>query len=482
MQALAKSEQYLREKKLMGDKGRIHIIEQFHATKLNNDRTIYVYLPAGYDTETEERYPVIYMHDGQNIFYSIRENQENTNELSGFIPSSWRVDETADKLIAEGMISKLIIVGISHKEDRAGEYTHRSSVHRVVKNSVFGDYELNAEGRGFLYEDFILNDLMSYMNTHFRILQGAENTAMIGSSMGGLVTYNIAFRHSDVIGKIGVMSPAFFWDDEDKLIPQKKEPLKIWMDVGEGEPDYVTRTRRVAGYLLKAGYESGKDLMYLQKPMAIHTENDWGQRIPMILQYFFGKESEPECVGMYGRNELGLSGPQSIINSIVFMKNGMRYSELKGSYYVENSEVLKVEENGTIIPLREGKTRVIFEIPQGLQDISDYTVIKEQSEQVDIVFRVYVPSCTPVDSEVYIGSLVSMPIVLTRLEDGSYSGSKSFTRGIVVSYKVRREPERFGQPDRTVEVKADGSLVGIRQFVADTDKEIVLYIEGWRDK
>ena len=120
----------------MGQGSRIDIIKNYYSEKLKNSRDLFIYVPDGYDAEPDRRYPVVYMHDGQSIFDSA------SDTLSG---ASWHVDRVVDELIRTRRICKLIIVGIGNSRSRASEYIHRPSVDRVVENSTFGEYKLNAE-------------------------------------------------------------------------------------------------------------------------------------------------------------------------------------------------------------------------------------------------------------------------------------------------------------------------------------------------
>lgn len=452
-------------------KSKIIRITNFHATKLNNERDILIYLPEGYEESPEERYPVLYMHDGKNVFH---------NTKQAYSESSWNVNLTVDSLIEQGIITKLIIVGISNNSSRASEYTHRSSVHRIVKHSVFGEYELNAEGNGLLYEDFIIHDLKPYIDSQYRTLMGPEDTGMIGSSMGGLVTYNIGFRRPDVFGMIGVMSPAFFWDDEEALVPYQKEPLKIWMDVGEGETDYIPRTKKIADVLCNAGYRLGEDFMFYQEPMAVHNEKSWGERLPMILIYFFGTLGKPVRTQLYGLTELGLNSKNISINPLIFYDSGVVISHIRGVYTVTDKGIVSVSAEGNVIPKGVGETEVTFEY-DGMKHTRKYTVIDIVPEFVTISYIVEVPMNTPEDADVYIASHESMPLKLDKREKGIYQGSATYRWGQLVTIQIRREEQCFGKENLTVEQDKNGIDITLKQFIANKNKEEVYWVEKWRD-
>lgn len=181
---------------------RLITIKNFHADKLNNNRNVYVYLPVLYKSQPENKYPVLYIHDGQGLF-----------KPNPFSRQSWRVAETVDRLISEKKIQEIIVVGIeSNIHDRGNEFSHTINDGSL---SVYGAPEITCEGE--LYEDFVLNQVKPYIDSHFGTLSDSDNTAMVGSSMGGLVTYNISFRHPDIISKVAIILPYFIKLDLNTL-------------------------------------------------------------------------------------------------------------------------------------------------------------------------------------------------------------------------------------------------------------------------
>ncbi|MGV2805856.1 alpha/beta hydrolase, partial [Clostridium perfringens] len=166
-----------------------------------------------------------YMHDGQHVF--------SADERGG----SWDMHVTADRLGSEGRMQEIIIVGIATvPHQRLNEYFHDNPrMHQVFDPPFAGER----------YELFIIEEVLPYINENFRTLKGPEHTAMMGSSAGGIVTYNIGFRRPDVFGSIAVMSPYFvkaYFDAQGEL---KEYPfserygthpnLKVWLDMGGAE-------------------------------------------------------------------------------------------------------------------------------------------------------------------------------------------------------------------------------------------------------
>ncbi|NEU08495.1 alpha/beta hydrolase [Flavihumibacter sp. R14] len=173
----------------------------FSMPQLSRTRRIWVYLPPGYQSSAK-RYPVIYMHDGQNLFDSY---------TAGY--GEWGVDELMDSLYLE-RVSMAIIVGIDHGDkERLTEYN-------PYDNDRFG------KGRGDDYADFLAQTLKPYIDKTFRTLPAAKHTAIAGSSMGGLISMYTAARYPLAFGKAGVFSPSFWIAPEIYSFVAQKKPSK----------------------------------------------------------------------------------------------------------------------------------------------------------------------------------------------------------------------------------------------------------------
>lgn len=151
-------------------------------------RSIRLYLPPDYET-SEERYPVLYMHDGQNLF-------DQATAFAG----EWEVDETLNKLHQEGR-KVPIVVGIDNGSN------HRIAEYTPWANQGYGG------GDGDLYAEFIVETLKPYIDEHYRTLPEREHTAVMGSSLGGLISFYIAHKYQDIFGMAGVFSPSFWFSD-----------------------------------------------------------------------------------------------------------------------------------------------------------------------------------------------------------------------------------------------------------------------------
>lgn len=151
-------------------------------------RDIAVYLPPGYGSTRSVRYPVLYMHDGQNLF----------DAASAFGGVEWGVDETAERLIAAGRIAPLIVVGICNTPDRLLEYTPVADVR-------------HGGGGAESYGRFLIEELKPAIDSTYRTLPDREHTGVAGSSLGGLVSLHLGIAYPEVFSRLGVVSPAVGW-------------------------------------------------------------------------------------------------------------------------------------------------------------------------------------------------------------------------------------------------------------------------------
>jgi predicted alpha/beta superfamily hydrolase len=249
----------------------------FHSRYLPHDRDIVVYLPPGYGDSPEHRYPVLYLHDGQNLF----------DPETAFLGQEWRADETADALIFSGEIEPLIMVGIYNTgENRINEYTPT------------GIASGHQGGKACLYAAMIVDELKPFIDSEYRTLDGPENTGMGGSSLGGLVTLYIGLSHPETFGKLAAISPSIWWDRRAILRIAREAPIpeprpRIWLDIGTAEGNHPGRivrdARLMRNLLLRKGWQAGLDLAYFEDPGAWHSESAWAARLPGVLRFLFGK-------------------------------------------------------------------------------------------------------------------------------------------------------------------------------------------------
>jgi len=240
--------------------GKVEHHRKFYSKTLNNRRDILVWLPPSYKKEIHRRYPVLYMQDGQNVM----------DPRTAHIGIDWQVDETASRLIKSGNLQEIIIVGIYNTPERLEEYSDSS--------------------KGKNYMKFIVDQLKPFVDKYYRTLSGREYTAVMGSSMGGLISFLLAWNYPDVFGKAACMSSSFYYDGDKAINMVKnytgeKKKIKIYIDHGE---DGLPRGQRMFCELSQKGYLIGTDIDYYYAPGADHTESEWAKRIERPLLFFFG--------------------------------------------------------------------------------------------------------------------------------------------------------------------------------------------------
>mgnify|MGYP002624297759 CR=1 FL=1 len=247
------------------------------STILGHARRIWVYLPPGYEA-TAQRYPVLYLHDGQNVF----------NRATSFIGVEWGADETAEALILAGEIEPLILVAVANSPDRMDEYT-------PAPDPRHGGGKANAYGR------FLAEEVKPWVDATFRTRPEPEFTGVAGSSLGGLVSLYFGISRPDLFTRIGAMSPSVWWARRDVLqriqaLP-RKTPVKIWIDIGTDEGGGTTNARQtlldaraLRDAFLARGWKYLDDLYYLEVPGAKHNEAAWAARLPGMLKFLYPPE------------------------------------------------------------------------------------------------------------------------------------------------------------------------------------------------
>ncbi len=251
--------------------GDVRLVAAFHSAILDNARDVHVWLPPGYEQDDTRRFPVLYLHDGQNVF----------DASTSFAGEEWGVDETADRLVHAGRIAPPIIVAVDHAgARRADEFAPTYDVHR------------QAGGHADRYARFLVEELKPYVDASFRTRPEAAHTAVGGSSMGGLVTLYLGLERPDVFGALAVLSPSIWWDRRAVLARVRalpgRLPWRIWLDVGTAEGRDTLRNARALKALLKArGWTPGEDLRYLEAPDAPHSEAAWAARVEGVLEFLF---------------------------------------------------------------------------------------------------------------------------------------------------------------------------------------------------
>jgi predicted alpha/beta superfamily hydrolase len=258
--------------------GDVQVWAALESPQLGNSRDILVYLPPSYWTRQARRYPVLYMHDGQNLF----------DEATSFA-GEWRVDETMELLAREGL--EAIVVGVPNAgEARRDEY------------SPFKDRR-HGGGQGDAYLRFLLDTVKPLVDRSFRSEPSRAATGLMGSSMGGLISLYGFFARPEAFGFVGAMSPALWFARGRTLSYVAGRPPilgRIYMDMGTGEGaepakmepwrrNLLSRSTTLSGELYAAlvakGYRPGRDIRYVEDEGAPHHESAWAARLPAALRF-----------------------------------------------------------------------------------------------------------------------------------------------------------------------------------------------------
>jgi predicted alpha/beta superfamily hydrolase len=244
--------------------GKVSIIPKFESPQLGNARNLRIYLPPSYNENQAKRYPVLYMHDGQNLF----------DARTAAYGVEWGVDETVNRLIATGVMDEVIVVGIDNTPDRIPEYT-------PCCDPKYGGGKLND------YMAFVTDTVKPYVDKTLRTLPGKETTAIMGSSLGGIASVYIAQRKSDVFSKAGGVSSSFWWDKKSLVSkPYARVPVKFYLDAGTRD-DGIEETTQMRDTMLNQGYRKDADLLYYADEGGSHNEKSWAKRVAKPLTWFF---------------------------------------------------------------------------------------------------------------------------------------------------------------------------------------------------
>lgn len=224
---------------------------------------IRIYYPAGYEENVLRHYPVLYMQDGHNLFFP----------EESFAGTTWQVERTLKLLDDMKLLDKILVVGI-YPGDRVNDYTKPG-------------YES--------YGRFLVNHVKPLVDGRCRTMPDAQNTGVMGSSLGGVVSLYLAWQYPEVFGKAACLSSTFTFQDDlmERIATEPRRDLKIYLDSGWPGDNFEV-TRAMFDLLLKRGYLAGKDLMYFAFPEAGHSEGAWAMRAHLPFQFLFARHPQFE--------------------------------------------------------------------------------------------------------------------------------------------------------------------------------------------
>ncbi len=278
---------------------RYYRLQRWASNVLPSPRDLFLWLPEAYFAEPERRFPVLLLHDGQNLF---------DGDLSYVKGQTWQCGTTADETFAAGLAEPTVLVGIAN-----------TGVQRMAEYTPTPDTRLGG-GKGPLYARLLIDELLPALHRDLRLLSGPQNTGLAGSSLGGLISLAIGLREPEVFGKLGVLSPSVWWDRRTILDDVRSLsghlPLRIWLDMGTAEGQIHVRDTDLLCHLLEGkGWHldarstpprpSGlrrvgsvferprrpispdADLHYERVPYGLHNEAAWAARFGQVLQFLF---------------------------------------------------------------------------------------------------------------------------------------------------------------------------------------------------
>lgn len=235
-------------------------------SNFTRSRDIIIWLPENYYS-SEQRYPVLYMQDGQNVF-------DPSTSAFGY---DWRVDETTDSLIRNNCMKPIIIVGIYNTSERSSEYSPNDT--------------------GKAYMKFVTEELKPFVDKQYRTIPDRNNTSVAGSSMGGLISFMLLWEYPNIFSKAACLSPAFKigrFDYVSNVVNTTNIPddILIYIDNGEIELEALLQpgVDEMMNTLESKGFVKEKNLFWKKFENAYHNEQAWAERFYLPLKLFFGKE------------------------------------------------------------------------------------------------------------------------------------------------------------------------------------------------
>jgi predicted alpha/beta superfamily hydrolase len=289
------------------------LIADFHSTVLGDDRAIYAYLPPSYAENTDATYPVVYMHDGQNLWaalpqlafgatWNVDTAFDTASQLGACSSSSvagWGAQPLggtattctgdSDCTAGQGCVTfpEAIVIGVANNGNRVLDYT-------PTVDPSEADAGLGPQGGADQYLKMLIQELKPKIDGMLRTRPDVGSTAMAGSSLGGLVTAYAGLKHPDVFGRLAELSPSSWWDS-DVIVTDIQgtpaapaRPLVVYVDSGQGTVDDEADTDQLAAAYLALGYVDGTNFRHVIQPGAAHNETYWAERFPGAMQLVLG--------------------------------------------------------------------------------------------------------------------------------------------------------------------------------------------------
>jgi predicted alpha/beta superfamily hydrolase len=249
----------------VADRDRLIPLSAVHSRVLGQTRRVLVYLPKGYRESPRARYPVLYLQDGQNCF----------DARTSFIGVEWGLDEIVDRLTAEGKLPPLLMVAVYNERTRMEDYAPGEGACRYLR--------------------FLTDELKPLVDRRFRTRIGPRDTAIMGSSLGGLFATFATLERPDVFGQSASLSAVFSFRGEElvrMLARGPKRPVRMYLDFGDRElaergPALAEEFRRQVPLFTRAGYVEGRDVVLKVISGGEHNERAWAARVADPLSFLW---------------------------------------------------------------------------------------------------------------------------------------------------------------------------------------------------
>lgn len=254
-------------------------------------RNVEVWLPPGYERERAARYPVLYVHDGQNVFAP----------ATSYTKVDWGIDETMTRLVAERQVRPALVVAVWNTPKRMQEYMPRKAVPAEgdVASGIAGVPPFPGPIVSDAYLRFLVEELKPFIDRTYRTRSGPGDTFIMGSSMGGLISAYAVTEYPTVFGGAACLSThwpagngAMVAYLRQALPPASAAPPhRFWFDHGTATLDslYEPYQRQVDAILKAAGYAEGKNWISRVYPGADHSERAWRARVAESLVFLLGR-------------------------------------------------------------------------------------------------------------------------------------------------------------------------------------------------
>ncbi len=241
------------------------LTDMFSIPELNTSRTIRIYLPPSYE-ESNDSYPVLYMHDGQNLF-------EDSTSFAG----EWGVDEALNEL-SKSQNLNLIVVGI----DNGGE----NRIHELTA----WDHPRYGKAEGKAYMEFLVDVVKPYVDENYRTKSDRLNTAIMGSSLGGLISHYAIYEYSEVFSKAGIFSPSYWWGegpfDQVREIGLPADTRLNFLVGGKEGEGMVSQMDEMVEMILAKGHPA-EQVISKVNPKGEHNEKLWRSELKEVVIWLF---------------------------------------------------------------------------------------------------------------------------------------------------------------------------------------------------